>query len=121
MGRERARERGGDYYLVNTVGYLRDYSGTDEIMIRWSDLWIFLVIEVPPDTEFELRRVDRVGVGREVVPVADVLADVLIFYEQVGSFYIQRDEHVEFRVVSGFLDLLVVELHDCRVVSVGVE
>ena len=52
MWRERARERGGDYYLVNTVGYLRDYSGTDEIMIRWSDLWIFLVIEVPPDTEF---------------------------------------------------------------------
>ena len=88
MGRERARERGGDYYLVNTVGYLRDYSGTDEIMIRWSDLWIFLVIEVPPDTEFHFCRVDWIGVCREIIPAAKEFVKVFVFNKQVGPFYI---------------------------------
>ena len=49
------------------------------------------------------------------------LVEVFIFNEQVGSFNIQRDEYIHFRVVTGFLDLLVIELHDCRVVRISVE
>ena len=46
---------------------------------------------------------------------------MLVFHEQVGTFDVQREEHVEFWVVAGLLDILVVELHDTRVVGVGIE
>ena len=58
---------------------------------------------------------------RNNLDASEELVEVFIFNEQVGSFYIQRDEYIHFRVVSGFLDLLVVELHDCRIVRISVE
>ena len=80
-----------------------------------------LVKEVPSDTEFHLCRVDGIGICREIISTSEELVEVFIFNEQVGSFNIQRDEYIHFRVVTGFLDLLVIELHDCRVVRVGIK
>ena len=80
-----------------------------------------LVKEVPSDTEFHLCRVDGIGICREIISTSEELVEVFIFNEQVGSFNIQRDEYIHFRIVSGFLDFLVVELHDCRVVRVCIE
>ena len=80
-----------------------------------------LVKEVPSDTEFHLCRVDGIGICREIISTSEELVEVFIFNEQVGSFNIQRDEYIHFRVVTGFLDLLVIELHDCRVVRISVE
>lgn len=74
-----------------------------------------LVKKVPSDTEFQLCRVDWIGVSREIIPAPEELVEVFVFNKQVGSLDIQRDEYIHFRVVSGFLDLLIVELHDCRV------
>ena len=80
-----------------------------------------LVKKVPSDTEFQLCRVDWIGVSREIIPAPEELVEVFVFNKQVGSLDIQRDEYIHFRVVSGFLDLLIVELHDCRVVRVGIK
>ena len=47
-----------------------------------------LVKKVPSDTEFQLCRVDRIGVGREIIPAPEKLVEVFVFNKQVGSFYI---------------------------------
>lgn len=80
-----------------------------------------LIEKVPPDTEFEFCRVDRVSVCREVIPASEELVKVLVFYKQVRTFNIQRDEHVHFGVITCFFDFLVIELYDSRVVRICVE
>ena len=80
-----------------------------------------LIEEIPPDTELHFSGVDRVGIGGEEIPAPENVVEVLVFHEQVGSFDIQREEYVEFWVITCFLDILVVELHDTRVISIGIE
>lgn len=81
-----------------------------------------LVKEIPFNPEFEYGRVDWVIICSEVITILfQNVIQVFVFSEDIGAFDAQAEEHVKFRVVSCFCHSLIVELHDRRLVIVGIE